>query len=66
MWEVMSYGERPYWEMSNQDVRLFTARCSVNLSLHTRFINLNSRLHLKTPSIQMKQFHRVIIDNEMS
>ncbi|KAG7253478.1 hypothetical protein CRUP_033812 [Coryphaenoides rupestris] len=19
MWEVMSYGERPYWEMSNQD-----------------------------------------------
>ncbi|KAJ8402051.1 hypothetical protein AAFF_G00372860 [Aldrovandia affinis] len=20
MWEVMSYGERPYWEMSNQDV----------------------------------------------
>uniref|UniRef100_A0A3Q3XCG7 receptor protein-tyrosine kinase n=1 Tax=Mola mola TaxID=94237 RepID=A0A3Q3XCG7_MOLML len=22
MWEVMSYGERPYWEMSNQDVVL--------------------------------------------
>ncbi|XP_070694549.1 ephrin type-A receptor 6-like [Pempheris klunzingeri] len=22
MWEVMSYGERPYWEMSNQDVIL--------------------------------------------
>ena len=20
MWEVVSYGERPYWEMSNQDV----------------------------------------------
>ncbi|MEE6524686.1 hypothetical protein FKM82_024285 [Ascaphus truei] len=20
MWEVMSYGERPYWDMSNQDV----------------------------------------------
>jgi len=20
MWEVISYGERPYWEMSNQDV----------------------------------------------
>lgn len=20
MWEVMSYGERPYWEMTNQDV----------------------------------------------
>lgn len=22
MWEVMSFGERPYWDMSNQDVRL--------------------------------------------
>lgn len=22
MWEVMSYGERPYWDMSNQDVGL--------------------------------------------
>lgn len=20
MWEVMSYGERPYWDMSNQEV----------------------------------------------
>lgn len=20
MWEVMSYGERPYWDMGNQDV----------------------------------------------
>lgn len=23
MWEVMSYGERPYWDMSNQDVSSF-------------------------------------------
>uniref|UniRef100_A0A4W4FPD3 receptor protein-tyrosine kinase n=1 Tax=Electrophorus electricus TaxID=8005 RepID=A0A4W4FPD3_ELEEL len=22
MWEVMSYGDRPYWDMSNQEVRL--------------------------------------------
>ena len=22
MWEVMSFGERPYWDMSNQDVSL--------------------------------------------
>lgn len=22
LWEVMSYGERPYWEMSNQDVSM--------------------------------------------
>ncbi len=26
MWEVMSYGERPYWDMSNQDVSLFLYR----------------------------------------
>jgi hypothetical protein len=23
MWEVMSYGERPYWDMSNQDVSFY-------------------------------------------
>lgn len=22
MWEVMSYGERPYWDMSNQEVSI--------------------------------------------
>uniref|UniRef100_A0ACB8FTG3 Ephrin type-A receptor 5 n=1 Tax=Sphaerodactylus townsendi TaxID=933632 RepID=A0ACB8FTG3_9SAUR len=25
MWEVVSYGERPYWEMTNQDVRNLVA-----------------------------------------
>lgn len=34
MWEVMSYGERPYWEMSNQDVSILTL-CSVSLSSRT-------------------------------
>lgn len=28
MWEVVSYGERPYWDMSNQDVSLFSTRAS--------------------------------------
>ena len=23
MWEVVSYGERPYWDMNNQDVSPF-------------------------------------------
>lgn len=23
MWEVMSYGERPYWDMSNQEVSTY-------------------------------------------
>lgn len=27
MWEVMSYGERPYWDMSNQDVGLSGCEC---------------------------------------
>lgn len=27
MWEVMSYGERPYWDMSNQDVGYMLPIC---------------------------------------
>lgn len=23
MWEVMAFGERPYWDMSNHEVNLF-------------------------------------------
>lgn len=26
MWEVMSYGERPYWDMTNQDVSSWGTR----------------------------------------
>lgn len=26
MWEVMSYGERPYWDMSNQDVSVYVLK----------------------------------------
>lgn len=33
MWEVVSYGERPYWDMNNQDVSNFniieSMRCLV-------------------------------------
>lgn len=36
MWEVMSYGERPYWDMSNQDVGLSVRECAnVLQKLHT-------------------------------
>lgn len=42
MWEVMSYGERPYWDMSNQDVSLPEA-AMCNLSLFTQaHINVQS------------------------
>ncbi len=27
MWEVMSFGERPYWDMSNQDVSVCVCVC---------------------------------------
>ncbi len=39
MWEVMSYGERPYWEMSNQDVSfcIFLYFASLNLSCFEQF-----------------------------
>lgn len=30
MWEVMSYGERPYWDMSNQDVSQIFLRPSIS------------------------------------
>lgn len=29
MWEVMSYGERPYWDMSNQDVSALHLHLSI-------------------------------------
>lgn len=32
MWEVMSYGERPYWDMTNQDVSFQGAGPSPTLS----------------------------------
>ena len=40
MWEVMSYGERPYWDMSDQQVSSWPGHCSFptphpqNLSTH--------------------------------
>lgn len=43
MWEVMSYGERPYWDMSNQDVsgarvvQGVGAGWGVELVAHSRF-----------------------------
>lgn len=42
MWEVMSYGERPYWDMSNQDVSRYkdffflyhNVTCILNVTLY--------------------------------
>lgn len=35
LWEVMSYGERPYWEMSNQDVSsIYLQSCIPLIATH--------------------------------
>lgn len=41
MWEVMAFGERPYWDMSNHEVNLFgkflpppTLSISFTLNMH--------------------------------
>lgn len=36
LWEVLSYGERPYWEMSNQDVSSATSLWQDNELLAVR------------------------------
>lgn len=53
MWEVMSYGERPYWDMGNQDVshhcggqRRFCLRLLLRSSLFTLPVNSVSRAEL--------------------
>lgn len=33
MWEVMSYGERPYWDMGNQDVSVCVCEIGVHFLL---------------------------------
>ncbi len=38
LWEVMSYGERPYWEMSNQDVSRAAVRIIQRLACQNRSV----------------------------
>ena len=47
MWEVMSFGERPYWDMGNQDVSFLNSF----LFLHSSF-KLKSALHPPPSLIQ--------------
>ena len=48
MWEVMSYGERPYWDMGNQDVSVCVCVfvLSINLSSHILFSEPHFYFHL--------------------
>lgn len=48
LWEVMSYGERPYWEMSNQDVSTaMSVWHTHHCSSYASFAHLASFTHRK-------------------
>lgn len=38
MWEVMSFGERPYWDMSNQDVSVCICKHQGPVKLYHNFL----------------------------
>lgn len=45
MWEVMSYGERPYWDMTNQDVCISSHTLAIHLlDLHFAFMLLSKAI----------------------
>ena len=44
MWEVVSYGERPYWEMTNQDV----STKLVPLKFEMRYSSLSHAIFIHT------------------
>lgn len=44
MWEVVSYGERPYWEMTNQDVSTEL----VPLKFEMRYSSLSHEIFIYT------------------
>ena len=52
MWEVVSYGERPYWEMTNQDVstELVPLKFEMKYSSlsHEIFTHTHTRTHTHT------------------
>ena len=52
MWEVVSYGERPYWEMTNQDVSTEL----VPLTFEMRYSSLSHEIlytHTHTHTVSM-------------
>lgn len=59
MWEVVSYGERPYWDMNNQDVShfcLFLSFLPVCYSVFTPFALHTGPFHLHFKGEQRKLF----------
>lgn len=51
MWEVMSYGERPYWDMSNQDVSSYGLFANVTCMFDGEIFSKLARfLYVLTPT----------------
>ena len=47
MWEVMSFGERPYWDMSNQDVSCLATSCLLD-DCYFQLCHYNKHTHGNT------------------
>ncbi|XP_070301051.1 ephrin type-B receptor 2 isoform X4 [Salvelinus sp. IW2-2015] len=60
MWEVMSYGERPYWDMTNQDSLIATLR---DLCLPLQVINaIEQDYRLPPPMDCPSALHQLMLD----
>lgn len=62
MWEVMSYGERPYWDMSNQDVSVC---CFVRLRSTTSTFVKHSKSHFIYQIQPLFSFHSMYIHPQL-
>ncbi len=51
MWEVMSFGERPYWDMSNQDVSLFVKIKRPHSFLNTTYFRMRQDVDIRQRDI---------------
>ena len=56
MWEVMSYGERPYWDMSNQDV----SYCPIEV-FHVSHLHIRKKLYFLSLKNVLSEF-RILPD----
>lgn len=62
MWEVMSYGERPYWDMTNQDVSILNTRFTVKISeCYLQFNNNFTLSFALSPTVLRETFPVIVI-----
>lgn len=51
MWEVMAFGERPYWDMSNHEVNLFTFPVFCHFGCVFFFSNFFKKIYTLTTNL---------------